>query len=168
LQYATIYAMSPFHPVTSRVSDSGLEAWRTFLQAHAAVVSRIESELERHGDVALTWYDVLVAIRSAPRRRLRMSALADALVLTRSNATRLVDKLERAKLVRRETAGEDRRGAEAVLTPAGLEALRRAWPVYARGIQELFLSRLSDSEVDVIVSGLGRVRDGAGGRVTGR
>jgi DNA-binding MarR family transcriptional regulator len=143
------------------VTERGLDAWRTFLQAHAAVISRIESELERAGLVPLVWYDVLVAISSAPDRRLRMSALADGLVLTRSNATRLVDRLERAGLVSREIADEDRRGAFAVLTPAGREALRRAWPVYARGINELFLSRLSDREVELVNTAFGRVRAGA-------
>ena len=143
------------------VTERGLDAWRTFLQAHAAVISRIESELERAGLVPLVWYDVLVAISSAPDRRLRMSALADGLVLTRSNATRLVDRLEKAGLVGREIADEDRRGAFAVLTPAGREALRRAWPVYARGINELFLSRLSEREVELVNAVFGRVRAGA-------
>jgi DNA-binding MarR family transcriptional regulator len=143
------------------VTERGLDAWRTFLQSHAAVISRIESELERAGLVPLVWYDVLVAISSAPDRRLRMSALADGLVLTRSNATRLVDRLERAGFVSREIADEDRRGAFAVLTPAGREALRRAWPVYARGINELFLSRLSDREVELVNTAFGRVRAGA-------
>jgi len=143
------------------VTERGLDAWRTFLQAHAAVISRIESELDRAGLVPLVWYDVLVAISSAPDRRLRMSALADGLVLTRSNATRLVDRLEKAGLVDREIADEDRRGAFAVLTPAGREALRRAWPVYARGINELFLSRLSDREVELVNAAFGRVRAGA-------
>ena len=143
------------------VPERGLDAWRSFLQAHAAVISRIEAELERRGLVPLVWYDVLVAISSAPGRRIRMSALADELVLTRSNATRLVDRLEKATLVGREVADEDRRGAFAVLTPAGREALRRAWPVYARGINELFLSRLSAREVEIIGAAFGRVREGA-------
>ena len=86
-----------------------------------------------------------------------MSALADELVLTRSNATRLVDRLEKAKLVGREVADEDRRGTFAVLTPAGREALRRAWPGYARGINQLFLSRFSASEVETIGAAFGRV-----------
>jgi DNA-binding MarR family transcriptional regulator len=143
------------------VSERGLDAWRSFLQAHAAVISRIEAELERRGLVPLVWYDVLVAISSSPGRRIRMSALADELVLTRSNATRLIDRLEQAKLVGREVAPDDRRGAFAVLTRTGREALRRAWPVYARGINELFLSRLTERELDVIGAAFGRIREAA-------
>lgn len=141
------------------VPERGLDAWRTFLQAHAAVISRIEAELERRGLVPLVWYDVLVAISSAPGRRIRMSALADELVLTRSNATRLIDRLEKARLVGRVVAPDDRRGAFAVLTRTGGQALRQAWPVYARGINELFLSRLTEREVEVIRAAFSRVRE---------
>jgi DNA-binding MarR family transcriptional regulator len=140
------------------VPERGLDAWRTFLQAHAAVISRIETELERRDLVPLVWYDVLVAISSAPGRRIRMSTLADELVLTRSNATRLIDRLEQARLVGRVVAPDDRRGAFAVLTRTGRQALRQAWPVYARGINQLFLSRLTEREVDVIRAAFGRVR----------
>ena len=103
--------------MSALVPPSGLQAWRGFLRAHAAVISAIEHELESQGLVPLIWYDVLVAISSAPGRRIRMSGLADELVLTRSGATRLVDKVEAARLVQREIAREDGRGAVATLTP---------------------------------------------------
>jgi len=144
--------------VSKRVADGGLEAWRSFLQAHAAVISNIERDLDEHGLVPLIWYDVLVAIQGAPGHRIRMSALADHLVLTRSGATRLIDKLETAKLVLRETADDDRRGAFATLTRAGRDALRRAWPIYARGINERFLAHLSQREVEMMASAFSRIR----------
>jgi len=149
--------------VARLVAEAGLEAWRNFLYAHAAVISRIEDDLARSGLVPLVWYDVLVAISSAPGRRLRMSALASELVLTRSGTTRLVDKLEAAGLVRREAAEEDGRGAVAVLTPPGRQALRKAWPAYARGINKLFLSHLSTHEVETLARALSRVRGAAAG-----
>src|SRR2546430_5827506 len=147
--------------MSALVPPSGLQAWRGFLRAHAAVISAIEHELESQGLVPLIWYDVLVAISSAPGRRIRMSGLADELVLTRSGATRLVDKVEAARLVQREIAREDGRGAVATLTPAGREALRKAWPVYARGINQLFLSHLTVREVDIFIRGFDHVRHAA-------
>lgn len=139
------------------MDEVGLEAWRDFLRAHAAVIAGIEGDLARKGLVPLIWYDVLVAIRSAPGGKLRMNALAGELVLTRSGATRLVDKLEKARLVRRTVAAEDRRGAVATLTPAGRRALSRAWPIYARGINERFLAQLTEGEIDALGRGLSRV-----------
>jgi len=144
--------------VSKLVAGDGLEAWRSFLQAHAAVISKIERDLDERGLVQLIWYDVLVAIQAAPGHRIRMSALADHLVLTRSGATRLIDRLETAKLVQREPADDDRRGAFATLTAGGRDALRRAWPVYARGINEQFLAHLSKREVEMMASAFSRIR----------
>ena len=131
------------------------------MSAHATTLARIEADLADHALVPLEWYDLLVAIQLAPRSRLRMRDLADALLLTRSNATRLVDRLEASGLVARAQAEEDRRGAVALLTPAGRQALRRAWPVYARGINEYFLSFLAPKEQKLLTAALSRVEGGA-------
>ena len=69
----------------------------------------------------LGWYDVLWGLERTPERRLRMSELADQVVLSRSNLTRLVDWLEEEGLVARERSAEDSRGAYAVLTDKGQE-----------------------------------------------
>lgn len=118
--------------------------------AHAALVNQIERALLEAGVVPLSWYDVLFALYEAPERRLRMSELASAIVLSRSGLTRLVDRLEAEGLLARERLASDRRGAFAVLTEKGVEAMRRAWPVYARGIQEHFARFLNDEEARIV------------------
>lgn len=133
------------------------EAWRTFLAAHAAVIERIERELAREDVLPLGPYDVLLALAEAPGRRLRMHELARAVVLSRSGLTRLVDRLERAGLLRRERCDDDRRGCYAALTDEGRAALRRSGPVYAGGIAEHFGRHLEDEEVATITEALGRV-----------
>jgi DNA-binding MarR family transcriptional regulator len=143
--------------VAELVPKDGLNAWKAFVRAHAAAISRIEVELEAAGMVPLAWYDVLVAISSAPGRRLRMRDLASELVLTRSGATRLADRLEVAGLLKRERTDEDRRGAFAVLTAAGRRALRTAWPVYARGINQFFVDVLTADEARLVADALARV-----------
>ena len=131
--------------------------WRTFLTAHAAVIDRIERELAEKEVLPLGHYDVLLALAEAPERRLRMHELARDVVLSRSGLTRLVDRLEKAGLLRRERCDDDRRGCYAALTSDGMEALRRAWPVYSRGIAEHFGRYLDDGEVRVLEASLGRV-----------
>src|ERR1700738_3934142 len=128
------------------LEPSRLGAWRSFLTAHAALINQIERELLEAGVVPLSWYDVLFALYDAPGQRLRMNELASAIVLSRSGLTRLVDRLEAEGLLTRERSASDRRGAFAVLTEKGLEAMRKAWPVYAKGIEEHFARYLSDDE----------------------
>src|SRR5579884_3899316 len=142
-----------------RLDDVHLAAWRTFLRAHATAIDAIERELTAAGEVPLSSYDVLIELLEAPGRRLRMAELARRVVLSRSGLTRLVDRLERDGLLARERTAEDRRGAYAVLTDAGYQAVRRAWPVYARGIIAHFAAHLSDDEARTLTELLGRVLD---------
>jgi len=134
-------------------SDPRIAAWAAFLRAHARILRRLEAELQAEQDLALTDYDVLVQLARADERRLRMSELADRLMLSRSGATRLVDRLVAAGLVERVTCDDDRRGQWASLTDAGHERLRRASPTHLRGVGEHFLDRLSADELQ----GLGRI-----------
>ena len=137
--------------------ETRLAAWRAFLVAHATTVGAIERELAAEGVVPLTWYDVLVALWEAPDHRLRLNELAREVVLSRSGLTRLVDRLEAAGLLRRETSPDDRRGAYAVLTEEGRAAQLRAWPVYARGIATHFADHLLQEEATILADALGRI-----------
>ena len=89
-----------------------------------------------------------------------MYELADAVVLSRSGLTRLVDRLEVEGLLTRERSGRDRRDAFAVLTERGAAALQAAWPIYANGIATYFARYLTDEEVRVITTALERVDAG--------
>ena len=127
--------------------DPRLGAWSAFLRAHARVVRELERELQAEQRMALTDYDVLVQLATAQDRRLRMSELADRLLLSRSGATRLVDRLVAQGLVERVMCDVDRRGQWASLTDAGVDRLRQASPTHLRGVAEHFLDRLSADEL---------------------
>ena len=143
--------------MSDRLDEFHLAAWRAFLNAHAAVIDRIEREMAQEGVLPLGSYDVLVALLEAPEGRLRLHELARHIVLSRSTLTRVLDRLEAGGLLVRERAETDRRGAYAVLTERGRDALRRAWPVYARGISAHFARYLGDDEVRVLTEALGRI-----------
>ena len=134
----------------TELEASRLVAWRSFLTAHAALINQIERELIAAGVVPLSWYDVLFALYDAPDQRLRMNELASAIVLSRSGLTRLVDRLEAEGLLVRERLTSDRRGAFAVLTEKGVEAMRETWPVYARGIEKHFARYHNDEEARIV------------------
>ena len=140
------------------LDDAGLAAWEAFVFAHAATIGQIERDLAREDVVSLVWYDVLVALAHAPGQRLRLGELAERVVLSRSGLSRLLDRIERAGLIRREPVPDDRRGAYAVLTPEGAAAQRRAWPHYAAGIARTFSRHLTEEEKRVLTEALRRVR----------
>jgi DNA-binding MarR family transcriptional regulator len=139
--------------------ELGLAAWSLLLRTHAALVPRLGRELERRCHLPLAWYDVLLELNSAPRRRLRMQELGNRVVLSRTRVSRIVDELAAAEMARREPDPDDRRGSYAVLTDSGRQALRDAAPVYLAGIAEHFTSRLSDDELRYLRSALTRVVD---------
>ena len=137
--------------------DPRLGAWRAFLRALARLVRDLERELQAEQGMALTDYDVLVQLSAADERRLRMSELADQLLLSRSGVTRLVDRLVAEGLVERVTCESDRRGQWASLTDSGYERLRRASPTHLRGVAEHFLDRLPPDDLAALERMLGRV-----------
>ena len=137
--------------------DPRLGAWRAFLRAHARLVRDLERELQAEQGMALTDYDVLVQLSAADERRLRMSELADQLLLSRSGVTRLVDRLVAEGLVERVTCESDRRGQWASLTDSGYERLRRASPTHLRGVAEHFLNRLPPDDLAALERMLDRV-----------
>ena len=122
------------------------ETWALFLTAHSVLVGQMEQRLKDADLPPLAWYDVLWILERTPEQRLRMSALADQLVLTRFNATRLVDRLVEAGLVARRQTREDGRGAYAVLTDKGRALRKRMWLVYQPAIAELFNQHLGEAQ----------------------
>jgi len=128
--------------------------WKLFLTVHTRLVKQVEQDFRQAGLPDFEWYDVLVALKQAPDQRLRLSELADALLVNRTNVTRLVDRLEKADLLRREACKDDRRGAFAVLTKAGLTMQQKMWKVYAQSIAQYFGRHLSDADVEVFTQAL--------------
>ncbi|PRY46816.1 MarR family transcriptional regulator [Umezawaea tangerina] len=125
-----------------------LVVWQSFLRAHARITRTLEAELIAEQRLSLAAYDVLVQLAEAPQHRLRMTELADAVLLSRSGVTRLVDRLERAGLVGRERADGDGRGIVAVLTPAGVERLRVAAGTHLAGVARHFAEGFTAPELD--------------------
>jgi DNA-binding MarR family transcriptional regulator len=140
------------HPAADHIA-----AWRALLTAHAELTERVDAALRGAGVVPLKWYDALLCLYEAPGRRLRLAEMARAALLSRSGLSRLVDRLEEAGLLVREPCADDARGAYAVLTPAGLEALRRCWRVYGPQIESLVGRRLGRAEARSLAALLGRL-----------
>jgi DNA-binding MarR family transcriptional regulator len=139
-------------PTADELSPAELGAWRGFLRAHAALVRALDEELDDAHGLPLTSYDVLIYLQAAPANRLRMAELADRVLLSRSGLTRLVDRLERDGLLRRDTDCDDGRGCFAVLTDAGHDMLRNARPTHLAGVRERFLGHFAPDELEALAA----------------
>jgi DNA-binding MarR family transcriptional regulator len=131
-------------------SRDELVVWRTFLRAHAQLTRRLETDLVAEHNLPLASYDVLVQLVEAPNRRLRMTELADRVLISRSGLTLLIDRMTREGLVRREACESDARGLFTVLTDAGYERLRTASRTHLRGVEEYAVRRFTAGELHVL------------------
>ncbi len=127
-------------------SELEMDAWAGFLRAHATLVRELDDELTREHDLPLSSYDVLVQLSSAPDGEMRMSQLADAVLLSRSGLSRLVARLVDQGLVERRECESDGRGANAALTDLGRRRLDDARATHRTGVRTRFLNRLSEAQ----------------------
>ena len=150
-------------PSATELSEAELGAWRGLLRVHSALVKALDSELEAAHGLPLSSYEVLISLRSAPERRMRMADLADRALLSRSGMTRLVDRLEREGLLVRQQCSVDARGLYAALTDAGEAFLERARPTHLAGVRERFLRHFGEDELEQLAECWERVLPGAAG-----
>jgi DNA-binding MarR family transcriptional regulator len=120
-------------------------AWSALLRVHAVLVPLLDSDLQRVG-MPLSWYDVLLELNSAPPEGTRMAELGEAVVLSRSRVSRVVDELERAGYVARVPNPDDRRSSFAMLTQQGRRMFRNAAPVYLEGIRRHLGEHLTERD----------------------
>jgi DNA-binding MarR family transcriptional regulator len=121
--------------------------WRSYIEATQLLADRLDQELQRDSGMPHTYYEVLVRLSEVPDRRLRMSALADRSLSSRSRLSHAVARLEQNGWVRRELCATDRRGQLAVLTDAGFAALEAAAPRHVDGVREHLLDPLTPEQV---------------------
>ena len=143
--------------MTTQAEDARLAGWWTFMAAHALLVQRVGRDLAAGSSLPLGSYNVLRLVHESPGGRLRLSELARAVFLTRSGVSRLVNRLERAGLLRREGHAQDRRGSCAILTARGRNEWRRARVVVERTVAKQFGSHLNEAEVETLNAFLVRI-----------
>jgi DNA-binding MarR family transcriptional regulator len=137
-----------------RLTETEMRAWQALLHSYHQVIRKLDRELRDEHDLPLAAYDVLLRLARAPGRAMRMSDLAERVMLSPSGLTRLVDRLSSKGLVRRQTDPRDARVALACLTEQGLKQLRRAARTHLRGIREHFTGRLGERNLREVASGL--------------
>ena len=143
--------------MASTIDEQHLAAWRALLNTHARITEAIERALVAAGLPQLAWYDVLWALQSSPGKTLRMGELAEAVTISRSGLTRLVDRIEAEGLLERRAAPTDRRAVEVAITPDGTKLLRRMWPVYERVLRETIEASLTRQDATAVAKALAKI-----------
>jgi DNA-binding MarR family transcriptional regulator len=115
--------------------------WQSLGRLVHSLPRALEEDMTRAG-VTMTEFAALLILSEAPDHRMRMSALAGASGLTPSRITRVIDGLSKLGLVRKERHDQDGRGSEAVLTEAGLRALRSAQPAHLASARSRVLDQI--------------------------
>ena len=123
-------------------TDRELAAWRGMLEVHAEVTRRLDAQMRAEHGLPVSAYEVLMFLADAPGHRMRMSDIADRVLLSRSGCTRLVDRLEKLGFVSRSAADGDGRGLYARLTGAGVEKVAAARRTHRDGVRAFFLAHL--------------------------
>ncbi|MCB9076043.1 MAG: MarR family transcriptional regulator [Anaerolineaceae bacterium] len=131
--------------------------WHTFLRVHSKVLSALAADMETEQDMPLTWYYVLFHLDNGCMNKLRLQELAEAINLSQSGLTRLLDRMAEAGFVERRPCATDRRGAYAIITPIGKGKLEVATRTYLRGIVEHFMQHLSEDDVETLLGAFNKI-----------
>jgi DNA-binding MarR family transcriptional regulator len=134
-----------------------LDSWIAFLRSHSAITRELSAQLQREHGLTLNDYEVLLHLSHAEGGMMRRVDLAQTVLLTASGITRLLEGLERAGLVCKQTCASDARVSYAQLTDDGRQKLSDASVTHLRGIDELFLARYSGSELATLAELLSRL-----------
>src|SRR6201989_2185071 len=136
-------------PITSLTTQE-LAAWRGMLEAHALLTRQLDAQMHAEHGLSLSAYEVLMFLDDAPGHRMRMSEIADRVLLSRSGCTRRVDRLGEQGYVTRCAATSDGRGLYAQLTEAGLAKISAARATHREGIRRCFLDPLTATDQIVL------------------
>ncbi|MCE0485762.1 MarR family winged helix-turn-helix transcriptional regulator [Ornithinimicrobium sediminis] len=130
--------------------------WRAFLRGSYLLTEALEAALAQHG-MRMGEYEILSMVSEAPGRRLRMSALADRVVQSRSRLTHTATRLERLGLVERRRIREDGRGVDLHLTAAGQALLDTMAPIHVASVRAGLVDLMSPGELEVVGEVMRRV-----------
>jgi DNA-binding MarR family transcriptional regulator len=134
------------------LTESEFRAWHGALVFATSTIRAVDEALLAEHGISITEFDVLITLFNAPDQRLRMTQLAQSVVLTPSGLTHLVARLERQGFVQRVVDDADRRSYFAVLTPAGDERLRDARVTHNELVRERLTRQLTERQLDTLGS----------------
>src|SRR5437879_6508606 len=90
------------------------QGWAHLVKAHAAIARALDDRLSAEHDLTINEYQCLLLLERADERRMRRVDIAEAMVLSPSGVTRMLDRLEGTGLVEKGKCSTDARVTYAV------------------------------------------------------
>ncbi|GAA2680690.1 MarR family winged helix-turn-helix transcriptional regulator [Actinoplanes palleronii] len=140
------------------LDDPRLTAVGLLAEAYTGLMNRLATQFEQHR-LSSVEFEVLTRLARSPSDRLRMTDLAGQTTLSTSGVTRVVDRMERDGLVRREACPSDRRSSYAVITEAGQDRLAQVLPGHLELVQRWYVGLLPEGRLDDLLDSLRTIRD---------
>jgi MarR family 2-MHQ and catechol resistance regulon transcriptional repressor len=144
--------------VGTNFDDPRFTAVGLFAEAYTGLTNRFAVQFEQHR-VSAVEFEVLMRLARSPQNRLRMTDLAGQTSLSTSGVTRVVDRMDRSGLIRRQACPSDRRSSFAVITEAGLARLDEILPGHLELVDRWFISQLDPAQLDQLMTSLRTIRD---------
>ena len=144
--------------MSTELDDPRFTAFGLFAEAFTGLTNRFAAQFEEHRLSAVE-FEVLMRLARSPGSRLRMTDLAGQTSLSTSGVTRVVDRMDRDGLVRREACPSDRRSSYAVITTAGRQRLDDVLPGHLALLQQWFIGQLTPGQLDNLLESMRAIRD---------
>jgi DNA-binding MarR family transcriptional regulator len=141
-------------PFRSRGQEATIALLRT-----ASVVGRAVARVVEPSGLSLAQYNALRIIRGAGAAGIPTLSIRERMIEEGTTITRLLDKLEESKLIRRERAAPDRRQVICHVTPVGRRLLDRLDPLVDASDAEA-VDALDDRELERLIAMLDAIRAG--------
>jgi DNA-binding MarR family transcriptional regulator len=141
------------------LNDEELACWMAFLEMQKLLMETLDRELREGAGITLDDYDVLAQLSSAPEKRLRMSELAEAVIMPKSRLTYRIDQLVKRGCVARADCADDRRGLFAELTTGGIDLLERAAPIHVNSVRNNFCDPIGEKSASEMCRLAAEIRD---------
>jgi DNA-binding GntR family transcriptional regulator len=148
----------PFH--AKGLDPVRLSAWRAVASVREAVNDELTARMRAAVGIPVEWYETLLHLKEAADGRLRQTELEERATVGSSGLSRMLARMEREGLITRSPSVEDKRALEVQLSPAGMETVIRAAPIYMDSVQSVLGSRLDDDEAATVTRLLHRVHTG--------
>lgn len=143
--------------MAKKLDEMTISSWVKLVRTQQILLEQMEADMKAAGLPPIGWYDVLLELDSQPSKKLRISDVGAQVLLSKSNITRLIDRMEKRELVVREPCEEDGRGAYAVITKDGKAMKRKMWNVYQKSINSMFHEPLTDADKKNLTKILGKL-----------